>query len=405
MTLFAFHVHHGLSPNSDRWQSHCEATAGRLGVSFEAHRIVIENRGQHGTEQAARLARYAALGSMCRTNRVQILLTAHHLDDQAETVLLQLLRGSGVSGIGGMDAFNRAPGLLGSADIYLARPLLQCTRIALERYAVANGIEYVHDESNNDTSYTRNALRQYVMPVLRAHFPGFEQRLARGAEHARTADKLLSKLAEEDYAYCSDDGSIDLPRLRSLSVERINNVLRHWFALHDMRMPSTAWLYQMREQILMARNDARIRIENSECEVHRYRARIYLSSRHGAQVSAKPVTFRWQGEGALAFTEFGGQLFFVSANEGIPKDWLQQQELSLRSRSGGEALKTAANRPTRSLKKHYQTLDIPEWERSHLPLLFAGSQLLFAAGVGFNWHAPIGTGGERISLVWKSDAV
>jgi tRNA(Ile)-lysidine synthase len=174
--LYAFHVHHGLSPNADSWLAHCEGSAAALGVAFDHRRVAVE-KGKSGTEAAARKLRYAALGQMCRAHDVRLLLTAHHLDDQAETVLLQLLRGSGPAGLSGMDAANTAAGLLGNDQLVMARPLLPVARTGLEEYAAAHGVAWVDDESNSDPRYARNALRHQVMPVLQQAFPALRSAL------------------------------------------------------------------------------------------------------------------------------------------------------------------------------------------------------------------------------------
>ncbi|HEY1150958.1 MAG TPA: tRNA lysidine(34) synthetase TilS, partial [Pseudoduganella sp.] len=188
--LYAFHVHHGLSPNADAWLAHCERACAALGITFASRRITLDDK-RSGTEAAARKQRYAALGQMCREHGVKLLLTAHHQDDQAETILLQLLRGSGPAGLSGMDAANRAPGLLGSDDILLARPLLAASRTELEQYVREHGITHIEDESNADQRYARNALRHSVMPQLERAFPGYQERFARSARHAQSAQRLL----------------------------------------------------------------------------------------------------------------------------------------------------------------------------------------------------------------------
>lgn len=401
-TLFAFHVHHGLSPHAEQWLQHCEAEATMAGIRFDVRRIAVDVAAGHGVEQAARLGRYAALGQMCRAHGVRLLLTAHHQDDQAETVLLQLLRGSGVAGLAGMELCNSAPGLLGDAVLRIGRPLLGLRRAELEAYAHARSVRHVDDESNLDRRYARNALRHEIFPILRRHFPGFEERLARSARHARAADSLLDEMARADLGTVSDGRSIDIAALRMFDGNRANNLLRHWFGLHGARMPSTAWLAQMRTQVLAARDDARVRVIHDDFEIHRYRGRIFLTpGREGSM--AAPMQFRWNGESSVAFPTFGGRLRFVEADVGISPAWLRQQLLQLSHRTGGERLKPAPNRPTRSLKQHFQSLDIPEWERRRLPLLSAADQLLFAAGIGLNWLAPVERAPGSISIMWEAD--
>lgn len=149
LALFALHVHHGISPNADAWLAHCKAACDGLGITFDARHVTLA-KGKSGVEAAARKLRYAALGEMCALHGVRLMLTAHHLDDQAETVLLQLLRGSGTAGLSGMDAANSAPELLGNPELVMARPLLPVSREALEAYVAEHAIAFIDDESNTD---------------------------------------------------------------------------------------------------------------------------------------------------------------------------------------------------------------------------------------------------------------
>jgi tRNA(Ile)-lysidine synthase len=396
--LHAFHVHHGLSPHANAWLRHAEQECARLGVPLHAAHVNVDSNGD-GIEQGARKRRYAALGRLCREHGVRLLLTGHHLDDQAETVLLQMLRGAGVAGIAGMQESVEAQGLLGVAGLLLGRPLLGVAREALESFAREMRVAWVDDESNDDLRFSRNALRHAVMPALAGHFPGFQERLARGAAHAGSARRLLNEIAAEDLASCGrEDGSIDLARLRG-SPDRIANLMRHWFTVHQVRMPSTAWLDQMLRQALGAREDAQVRVVHPDCEVHRHRNRLFLIPRiDDAALRVAPATFRWQREAALPFPAFGGILQVRTAGE-EDRNWLAARSLELRYRSGGEVLKPGPNRPSRSLKHHYQALGIPAWERRRLPLVLADGRLLYAAGIGMN-HAVLPPG-AGISFEWE----
>jgi tRNA(Ile)-lysidine synthase len=404
IALFAFHIHHGISPNADSWLAHCESECARLGIRLDMRRISVAGRKRDGLEQAARISRYAALGELCRLHRVPLLLTAHHLDDQAETVLLQMLRGSGIAGLGGMENANAAPELLGDPDLIVARPLLGASRNELEQFVASQEIAYIEDESNADPRYTRNALRHQVAPALAEYFSGYQQRLARTAQHAQAARRLLDELAAQDLAACRDGDRIDLNVLGQLSSDRIDNVLRYWMASRGVRMPATAWLSEMRAQIFEARGDAQVCVTHPDCEIRRHRGRIFLVSRlSGADRPLSPVAFRWRGESCMHFPEYGGSVHFDREAQGIDSDWLMAQELVIRSRSGGEKLKLAPNRPTRSLKHHYQALNVPAWEREHLPIMLAAGQLLFAAGIGLNWHELPAGGANSVTLRWVQD--
>lgn len=404
LELVAFHIHHGLSKNADHWLEHCERECSALGIRFDARRIEVEAMKQDGVEQAARTRRYAALGELCRCHEVCVLLTAHHQDDQAETVLLQLLRGAGLAGLSGMATMNDASSLLGAEAPVLARPLLDVSRAELEAFVARRGITHVEDESNEDIRYSRNALRHKIAPVLEVHFPAYQKCLARAAEHAQAAQRLLGELAVLDWQACGNGDRIDLAPFSRLGEDRQDNLLRYWFSRHGARMPSTAWLLEARTQLLGACDDAQVCVVHPDCEIRRHRGKAFLIPRlQFAPAGAMPHVFRWKGETSIAFKEFGGTLYFDSADDGMDAGWLAAQALEIGLRQGGERLKLAANRPTRSLKQHYQALDIPVWERQRLPVVLAGGRLIFAAGIGMNHGAIPESPSNPVGLRWESD--
>ena len=404
IALHAFHVHHGLSPHADAWLAHCNAAALACGIPFDSRRITVDAGTGDGTEATARNARYAALGMLCREHDVPLLLTAHHQDDQAETVMLQLLRGSGVAGLSGMDCVNQAPGLLGDPHLTMGRPLLGVTRAALQAIATCRALTHVDDPSNLDPRHARNALRHHIMPVLEAAFPGFVQRFARTARHAQAAQQLLIELAAQDLKDCAEGDQIAIERLRLLSPERIDNLLRYWFASRGMRMPSTAWLQEMRRQLLGAKADAQLLVGHADCDIHRHRNRIVMTPRVPApDPEQEPAQFTWTGASSMHFAPFAGTLHFEQTGEGVDAAWLRDQRLSIGWRSGGWQLKLAPNRPTRSLKYHYQAANIPAWERGRLPLVTLGRHLLFAAGIGMDCLHVTAAADGRVALRWQPD--
>lgn len=405
VTLYAFHIHHGLSPHADDWLAHCRRECERLGITFDARHVQLAQKDKGGVEEAARVSRYIALGELCRLHHVPLLLTAHHLDDQAETVLLQLMRGSGVAGLSGMDTANAAPDLLGDTSSLMGRPLLAIARTELVDFVAERAIAYVDDESNLDTRYARNALRHQVMPALAEYFPGFQQRFARTAQHAQAAQRLLVELAAQDLALCRDGECLDISRIKQLSSDRIDNLLRYWFGSRGVRMPSTAWLSEMRTQLLEAKADAQLCVTHADCHIRRHRDRVFLTPRlEGNPADVLPRAFRWSGEEQMHFADYRGVLHFEAAEHGLDAEWLRGRDLQIHYRQGGERLKPAPNRPTKSLKYHYQALDVPAWERERLPLVSAGKELLFAAGIGMDCHH-VGSGSDlRIRLRWQAAA-
>lgn len=404
MDLFAFHIHHGISVKADEWLLHCEKTCRRLGIDFDARRVLLNRESGEGTEAAARRARYAALAALCRERGIELLLTAHHEDDQAETVIMQLMRGAGVAGLSGMDVLGTVPGAVDEEAPQLLRPLLGVSRKALENWAKEQRLSYVEDDSNTDLQYARNAVRLKVMPVLGTFFPGFERRMARSAQHMQSAQRLLVELAELDWETCRDGDALDVVRMAELGKDRFDNLFRFWLDRQGVRMPSTAWLREARLQLLGAREDAQIRLELEGAVVRRYRRRLIFqesqkANEAGPGLEADFLPLIWQGESRMPVLAFGGEWLFEAASEGVDAGWLRGRSLHVRPYYGKAMLKVEANRPARSLKAHYQERQVPAWERQRLPLLYADGELLFAAGIGMAVDY-VGKGGDRVWIGW-----
>lgn len=403
-SLHAFHVHHGLSGNADAWLAHCASEAGKLNLPF-SHRVVsIAAERGNSLEEDARIARYAALAEMCREKGIRLLLTAHHRDDQAETVLLQLLRGAGLPGLSGMAALQTAHPLLG-ADIALGRPLLSFARSELERAADGFALAHVIDESNADTRYRRNALRQHAAPVLNEYFPGYAAAVVRSASHAQSAQLLASELAGIDLQACSSGPEyavLDLPCLNALASHRADNLLRHWLQMHGLQAPSAARLAEIRQQTVSAQPDMHPVFDFGAVRLCRVGRRLELHPALGAY-PAESVLLSWRGEREIPVPQWHGRLVFEESDaiSGIDAHKLRQRALSLRPRTGRERLKLAANRPSRTLKNLFQEHAIPAWKRHWLPLLYLDEELLYAAGLGMDVRYAVQTGGVR--LRWISD--
>ena len=398
--LHAFHVHHGLSPNADEWLRHCEQQAQALGVPFEAVRIDLANVNEAGVEQAARVARYAALGDLCRRHGARLLLTAHHQDDQAETALLQLFRGTGLRGLSGMHDLHDENALIGE-EVMLARPLLQCSRKQLEAYASELQIAYVHDESNTDTRYRRNVIRQQIMPMIDRHYPAAATTIARGSQHWQSAQQLLDELAEIDLANCAEGHALNLSSMAALSEQRIDNLLRYWLLLQGAPYaPSTAQLSQLRMQMLDARADSHPSMVLCGFQLQRRAGWLVASAIMRGQPPAGPVRVQWRGEREIEIPEWQGSLMFTQAEStGICPQRLQAHALALQPRTGGERLKPDPARPSRTLKNLFQEAALPAQQRPWLPLAYLDGQLVFAAGLGMDVRHADARGG--VVLGWR----
>ena len=252
IALSAVHVHHGLSVNADAWSRHCATVCERSRISLDIVPVRIEHQARRSLEEEARIARYAAF----RGIDADAVALAHHADDQAETVLLQLLRGAGPKGLAAMATLGVSP-TLGSAPLYW-RPLLSIDQVQLTAYAVGAGLEWVEDESNLDCSLRRNYLRRRVMPVIAEAFPAPARLLARAAQLQAQAAGLLDVLADIDLETMARDGGLDCQRLALLESDRQANLLRRWLARAGARAPARARLAALQKAIADSSNDTRL---------------------------------------------------------------------------------------------------------------------------------------------------
>lgn len=400
--LHAFHVHHGLSPNADAWLTHCEQQADAVDVPFKAVRVQLDSDAEAGIEQAARVARYAALGELCRTHGIRLLLTAHHQDDQAETVLLQLFRGAGLRGLGGMLDLHEAHGLTGG-DVLVGRPLLDCSRKALEQMAAALEIAHVQDESNTDTRYRRNAIRQQIMPLIDRTYPGMAATVARSSQHWQSAQQLLDELALMDLTACAAGDALRIDAMAKLSTQRIDNLLRFWLLQQGAPYaPSSAQLNQLRTQMLAARADAQPGLDLCGLRLQRRAGTLMAVALRHQSPPNQPLDIQWRGEPSITIPEWQGTLLFAETQaRGICPQRLQASALTLQPRIGGERLKPDPARPSRTLKNLFQESALPAQQRPWLPLAYLNGQLAFAAGLGMDVRVADAPGG--VIMHWQRE--
>lgn len=331
------HVNHGLSPSAERWARFCRRLCQRLGVPLTVRRVHIAKRGE-GLEAAARAARYAAFAKQS----FDVLALAHQLDDQAETVLLNLLRGAGPRGASGMPARATFRGR------QLVRPLLEVPREAILAYAREQRLEWIEDESNLSDAYRRNFLRLRIAPLLAQRYPRWREALARAARH---------------FAHADVNASI---------------ALREFLAAKGLRAPSEAKLVDMLRQLTAAAPGTRIAHDGAELRVYRGEVRVAPARKAAA---FQPVA--WHGERKLTLPALGGELRFRrTRGRGIDARWVAAGEMQVKLRGGGERLQPDAQRPRRTLKNLFQEAGVPPWERERLPLLYRGAELVWAPGLG-----------------------
>lgn len=372
-SLSALHVNHGISPNASAWSVFCEGLCQDLRVALAVEAVDIRAHRGLGLEAAARQARYEAFARL----DADVLVLAQHRDDQAETVLLQLLRGAGVPGLSAMPA--QRP--LGKRDMVLLRPLLRVGRAAIESYARASGLRWVEDESNSDTARARNFLRHAVLPLLDGQFPAARDTLARTAGHLAEAAELLRELARQDY---ENSGGVELrlSRLRQLSPARARNLLRFICEQRGLRAPAAAHLAELLRQLTCAGTGAEVSAHVSGWTFRRYGDRVYLDATSPVRPDAE-VRQVWNGEPELRLSGLGGVLHFEPCvGSGLSAEKLRLGAMSVRGRLGGERLRPDCTRPRRTLKNLLQEREVPPWQRMRMPLVYCGEDLVCVPGIG-----------------------
>lgn len=389
----AVHVNHGLLPAADDWQTHCAAVCHALCVTVTM--LNVNARAAHGEspEAAARAARYRALADWLPAGHC--LLTAQHQDDQAETVLLQLLRGSGVHGLAAMPEYST----LGAG--HLMRPLLPVTRKQLQQYAEQQQLRWIEDPSNTDTAFTRNFLRHAVMDRLRARWPRVSDSLSRTAANMADAAYLLDELADADLALLEqDDHTLEIAALRTWSPARQRNVLRCWLRRHTGAVPSRAVLSRVIHDLLQCRPDAGPCVRWAALELRRYRSRLYLLRQLDAGDTAQVL--HWSLDVPLQLPGSGGELRAVPVTgRGIRQAVLTDAGVEVRWRQGGERCRPGGRGHHHALKKLLQEASVPPWQRSLIPLIYVNGELAAVPGLWvcepFQAHA----GEPGLQVQWK----
>jgi tRNA(Ile)-lysidine synthase len=430
--LRALHVDHGLRAASKQWAVHCRALARRLRVPLKVLTTKVERSRGASLEAAAREVRYHLLSNELHPG--EVLLTAHHADDQFETVLLQLLRGSGLPGISAM------PALAPFASGLLARPLLSRSRAELEAWVGAQGLTWIEDDSNADESLDRNYLRRRVLPLIRDRWPGSATAVSRSARHVAEAQSILDTLARSDVARASYGESLSIKSLRTLPPARRRNALRFWISRAGYLAPDSRRLEEIAGPLLDARPDANPFVEWGAGEGATLRGGAVRGNklragaraqRDGDLLSLHPVAppttpppsertssghssrppptadlvWRWSASTVCELPDNLGKLELEPDPRGpIDLDALPDP-LTIRWRRGGERLTPRPGGPRRALKNLLQEIHVPVVERTRLPLLFSDEKLLAVADLLLDATAQATpTTRRRARLRWKKSS-
>ena len=374
--LSAVHVNHQISPNADRWARLCAERCAELSVEFREVRVEVPRRGGESLEAMAREARYVHF----RAQVADAVALAHQLDDQAETLLLQLLRGAGARGLAAMPVVRV---LNARTGLKLVRPLLQAARSDIEAYARRHALAWVEDESNTSLEFDRNYLRRQVLPRIAERFPGYRQTWLRASRNLGDLNELTDEIAQADAIGALHGGNLRIASLRDLSSARALNLLRWHLAQQGLPMPRRDSLEEALRQLLEASPGAQPCIALGPVRLARHRGQLLLMP----SAPAPPAGWKvfWDGAHELNLPPGLGCLRFDAVTGvGLSRRLVNQSGLVVRGRLGGERMKPAKDRPTRTLKNLLQEAGIPYWRRDRLPLLCVGTGVAWAPGVGMD---------------------
>lgn len=385
VTLSAIHINHQLSPNAGQWQQQVECLCASLNIPLNTVNVAVNPAGQ-GVEQAARQARYQAFEQLLQAG--DVLAVGHHQNDQAETLLLRLMRGAGVQGLAAMPV--ERP--LGQGLLW--RPLLQCPKASILNYAKQQALQWVEDESNADTRFSRNYVRHQVLPVIAQHWPQAVKQITVAAGHAREAQHLLDEYAALDFASVGSrqercGSSIDMAALRVLSWSRQKQLVRFWLKQEGELAPQSCHFEEL-EKLLQAQADAQPALLLGSYGFSRFQQRLYLLPASILQsVAPKPVSFKEHcvlSDGSeLRVTGFTG-------------------ELQVRYRQGGERAQPAGRAHSQVLKKLLQEYRLEPWLRHRIPLIYCNNSLIAVGDLWLQCNAASLCGlpeGAPLSVTWR----
>lgn len=365
------HINHGLQKEADKWTQHCSRVCEMLKIPFLNINVDAKSPQGESPENAARKARYDALVSELEED--ECLLTAHHKDDQSETLLLQLFRGAGPAGLSSMPLVRR----VGNAT--QARPLLEFSRDELLQYAKENKLEWIEDPSNQDTDFDRNFVRQKILPLIKGRWQQVDNSLAQVANQQQHALEIIESMAAIDLASIVTQQAdvVSVNALQKLPQARQFNVLRFWIRRHGKDAPTANVLQQVVESVITAAEDAAPVVSWGQSEVRRYQNNLYLLEQNKHDDA---ITLSWNPRDILVLDDLGIELSVeMIGGQGLPSQLLDEQ-LKVRFRQGGEKIQPTGRKHTHSLKKLMQDAGVPPWMRSQIPLIYLEDELICVCG-------------------------
>ncbi|KZW99558.1 lysidine forming enzyme [Pseudoalteromonas luteoviolacea] len=367
LPIKAVYVNHGLSENALQWQQFCEQLCQSLSISFHAAMVTIQPKSRVSLEAQAREARYKALDEHALYGST--LLLGQHADDQVETFLIRLKRGSGLQGLGAMKTATML-----SSGRYCVRPLIHIERQDIEAFAKTFGLQHIEDESNLRDVFDRNFLRNQVLPLLKSRFKGFVPSVLRSISILQAQQELIDEISESDLARCTHEACLVVADLKQLSALRQSNVVRAWLSKRNVEMPSKKQLEQILRQSISARRDAQVNIQLAQGSVKLYQGRLYwLDKNLPAMVEVKNLSMIEPVTIACGFT------LILCEGKGVRKPQ-PTEHVSLRFNCLNDKVKPLG-KPGRNTIKHWlKDLKVPTWERERVPLIYYNETFVAAVG-------------------------
>ena len=372
--ITAVYIHHGLQKEADDWAIHCQQISEILDVDFLIKHVDAVATHGESPEEAARNARYHAFEGLIEVN--DVLLISQHREDQLETVLLQLFRGSGLKGLAGM------PEKIAFGKGWLLRPLLNVGKDAINNYATQNQLQWIEDPSNQSSVYDRNFLRQEIIPHLKQRWSSLDKTVARAAKHCAEAQILQQKMIKTAFetVFNTDDKTITIPELLIYSSIEQCLILRHWFEILALRMPSQNFVQRILDDVMTARIDSSPILAGQGVTIRRYRTKLYAMTHALTDFE----TCYWQ-QGKTTLPLSNQQILTVVPSEcGISRALWNDAKIMVRMRQGGEKIALPNRTGHHDLKKLFQEANIPPWQRDVMPLIYLNDEL---AAVGNLWIA------------------
>lgn len=380
MPLEAIYIDHGLSSNAKAWGDFCQRLCQQLAVPLQRSSVSIEKKPRTSVEAQAREARYKALDAAAQPGFAIVL--GQHGDDQLETFLLRLKRGSGLLGLGAMQAHIQL-----SSGRSCIRPMLGMARADIEAYAEQHQLEHINDESNQDNSFDRNFLRNRIIPLLKTRFTGFLGASLRSIELLQRQQAIIDEVSQQDLASCAHDQALCIDALQALSPARRDNVLRVWLAGFDVAMPSQKQLDDLVTQALSARQDSQLKIALGQGCIRRHRAKLYyvISKPQPEDIIAVNVAALGANSRPLAITQ----------GEGCRAPY-DNEQVSVRFGCLQDKIKPRSKPGSNTIKHWLKDAGVPSWQRAHVAVVYYDAKPVAVVG-----HFVAAEFAQSDGIIWK----